>query len=86
METSQFTFNQKVYGYKYIISWEGYAYLFRDYQGILLAYFQKHGENVNSASYCGVLLKLWDAIRRKHPDQLVRGVLLNHHNARPHNA
>jgi hypothetical protein len=29
-------------------------------QGILLAYFQKRGENVNSASYCKVLLKLQD--------------------------
>jgi hypothetical protein len=26
METSQFTFNQKVQGYKNAIIWEGYAY------------------------------------------------------------
>jgi hypothetical protein len=31
---------------------------------------------VNSASYCEVLLKLRDAIRRKHPGQLARGLLL----------
>jgi hypothetical protein len=37
---------------------------------VLLAYFQKHGENVNSASYSEVLLKLRDAIRRKRPGQL----------------
>jgi hypothetical protein len=34
-----------------------------------------------------VLLKLRDAIRKKnHPNQLVRGVLLHHDNARPHTA
>jgi hypothetical protein len=32
--------------------------MFWDSQGILLAHFQKYGENVNSASYCEVLLKL----------------------------
>jgi hypothetical protein len=31
--------------------------------------FQKRGENLNSASYCDVLLKLWDAIHRKHSGQ-----------------
>jgi hypothetical protein len=37
---------------------------FWDSRGELLAHFQKRGENANSASYCEVLLKLWDAIRR----------------------
>jgi hypothetical protein len=41
---------------------------------------------VNSALYCEILLKLRDAVRRKLPDQLVRGVLLRHDNARPHTA
>jgi histone-lysine N-methyltransferase SETMAR len=41
---------------------------------------------MNSASYCEVLLKFRDAIRRKHPGQLARGVLLHHDNARPHRA
>jgi hypothetical protein len=45
---------------------------------VLLAYFQKRGENVNSASYCEVLLKLRDAIRRKQPGQLAGSVLLRH--------
>jgi hypothetical protein len=49
--------------------------LFWDSQGVLLAHFQKRGENVNSASYCKVLLKLRNAIRRKHPGKLARGVL-----------
>jgi histone-lysine N-methyltransferase SETMAR len=50
----------------------------------MLAYFQKHGENVSSASYCEVVLKLWDAICRKRPGQLTRGILFHYENARPH--
>jgi histone-lysine N-methyltransferase SETMAR len=60
--------------------------MFWDSQGELLAYFQMHCENVNSASCCEVLLKLWDAIHRKHPGQLARGILLHHDNVRPHSA
>jgi hypothetical protein len=52
--------------------------MFWDSQALLLAHFQKHGENVNSALYCEVLLKLQNAIRRKRPGQLARGVLLYH--------
>jgi hypothetical protein len=33
--------------------------MFWDSQGVLLSHFQKHGENVNSASYCEVLLSFW---------------------------
>jgi hypothetical protein len=33
-------------------------------QGVLLAHLQKRDENMKSASYCEVLLKLRDAIRR----------------------
>jgi histone-lysine N-methyltransferase SETMAR len=55
--------------------------LFWDSQGVLLAHFQKRGENVNSASYCEALSKFQDAIFRKCPGQLARGVLL-HHTAR----
>jgi hypothetical protein len=58
--------------------------IFWDSQGVLLAHFQKCGENVNSASYCEVLLKLRGATRRKRPGQLARGILLHQHNARPH--
>jgi histone-lysine N-methyltransferase SETMAR len=58
--------------------------MFWDSEGVLLAHFQKRGENVNSASYCEVLLMLRDAIRRKLLGQLARGVLLNHDNAKPH--
>jgi histone-lysine N-methyltransferase SETMAR len=51
-----------------------------------LAHFQKRGENMNSVSYCGVLLKMRDVSRRKHRGQLARGVQLHHENARPHTA
>jgi hypothetical protein len=39
--------------------------VFRDSLAVLLAHFQKHCQNVNSALYCEVLLKFRDAIRRK---------------------
>jgi hypothetical protein len=55
-------------------------------QAVLLAHFQKCGENVNSAPYCEVLLKLQNVTRRKRPGQLATGVLLHHDNARPHTA
>jgi hypothetical protein len=55
--------------------------VFWDSQGVLLAHFQKCGENMNSASYCEVLLKLWDTIGKKCLSQLARGVLLHHDNA-----
>jgi hypothetical protein len=59
--------------------------VFCDSQGVLLANFQKRGENVISTSYCVVLLKLRDAIRRKLPGHLATG-LLHYDNARPHTA
>jgi hypothetical protein len=55
-------------------------------QGVLLAHFQKRRDNVNSASYCEVLLKFRDAVRRKRPCKLAKGALLHHDNARPHTA
>jgi hypothetical protein len=60
--------------------------MFCDSQGVLLAHFQKHGEKVNSALYCEVLLKLQDATSTKCPGQLARRVLLHNDNARPHTA
>jgi hypothetical protein len=58
--------------------------VFWDSQGVLLAHFEKRDENVNCASYCEVLSKLRDAIRRKLPGKLARVVLLHHGNARLH--
>jgi hypothetical protein len=60
--------------------------MFWDSQGVLLAHFQKCGENVYSASYCEVLLTLQDAIHLKRPGQLAGRELLHHDNARPHTA
>jgi histone-lysine N-methyltransferase SETMAR len=57
-----------------------------EFQELLLAQFQERGKNVNSASYCEVLLKPRDVIRRKLPCQQSRGVLLHHDNALPHTA
>jgi hypothetical protein len=48
--------------------------MFWDSQGILLANFQERGDSVNSAVCCEVLLKLRDAIRRKHPGQQARAI------------
>jgi hypothetical protein len=44
--------------------------VFWDSQGVLLTHFQNRGENVNSASYSEVLLKLRGGIHRKRPGQL----------------
>jgi hypothetical protein len=60
--------------------------VFWDSQGVLLVHFQKCVENVNSATYREVLLKLRDTIRGKPPGQVARGVLLQHDNARLHTA
>jgi hypothetical protein len=61
--------------------------VFWDFQWVLLVHFQKRGENINSVSLCEVLMELRNAIRRKDPGQLARGVLLHGDNARqPHTA
>jgi hypothetical protein len=82
METSQFTFEQNFN----VTPSAGKVMLtvFWDSHGVLLAHFQKRGENVNYTSYCGLVLKLHDAVRRKRSGQLARRVLLRHENARPH--
>jgi hypothetical protein len=68
METSQFTFSQK---FK-VTPLAGNINLtvFCDSQKVLLAHFQKCGENVNSASYFEVLLKFRDANSRKQSSKM----------------
>jgi hypothetical protein len=44
--------------------------VFCNSQGVLLAHFKKHGENVKSVLYREVLLKLQDAVYRKCPGLL----------------
>jgi histone-lysine N-methyltransferase SETMAR len=86
IETSQLTFCS-IKKFKVTLS-AGKVMLaeFWDSQGVLLVHFQKRGENVNSTSYCEVLLTLRVAVHRKRPGQLARGALLHHDNARPHTA
>jgi hypothetical protein len=81
METAQFTFS---FSQKFrVMPSPGKVTLtvFWDSLGVLLAHFQMHGENVNSATYCELLVKLRDAICGKRSGQLARGVLLHHDNA-----
>jgi hypothetical protein len=86
METSQFILNQKFKVTSTPSAGKDMLIVFWDPQRVLLAHFQKRGENVNSASYYEVLLKLQDAILRERPGQLARGVLLHHDKARSHTA
>ena len=44
------------------------------------------GETVNANRYCQTLDKLREAIRRKRPGRLSKGVILQHDNAAPHTA
>jgi hypothetical protein len=76
METSHFTFTPSARKVMLTMFW--------DSQGVLLAHFQKCGENVKYALYYEALLKLQDAIHRKRPDQLAKVVQLPYDNARPH--
>jgi hypothetical protein len=88
METSKFTssFNQTFKVTSTPSVGKVILIVFWDSQGVLLAHFQMHSENVNSASYRQVLLKIPDAIRRKLTGQVARVVLLHHDNARSHTA
>jgi hypothetical protein len=65
---------------------ERLCFVFWNSRRVLLAHFQKRGEYVNSASYCEVLLKLWDAIHRKRPGQVAGEILFHLDNVRPHTA
>jgi histone-lysine N-methyltransferase SETMAR len=76
--TKKFKVTPSVGKFMLIVSW--------DSQGVLLAHFQKRGENMNSATYCEIILKLPDAICTRIRGQLARGILLHHDNARPHTA
>ncbi|GFR81313.1 histone-lysine N-methyltransferase SETMAR [Elysia marginata] len=44
------------------------------------------GSAINAAQYCSTLDRLRDAIRRKRPELLRRGIVLQHDNATPHSA
>jgi hypothetical protein len=77
----QFHFHPK--GFKVTPS-EGKIMLtvFWDFLGVLLSNFQKRGENMNSAAYCEVLLKLRCEVSRKYLGQQERELSLHHENAK----
>ena len=62
------------------------ATVFWDIQGVLLVEFLEKGTTINAASYCETLSRLRNAIKRKCPGLLTRGVMLLHDNACPHAA
>jgi hypothetical protein len=62
------------------------ATVFLDHKGVLLVDFLTQGDTVNADHYCDTLSWLWEAICRKRPGLLQRGVVLLHSNARPHTA
>jgi histone-lysine N-methyltransferase SETMAR len=62
------------------------ATAFLDHLGVLLVGFLTQGDTVNSDLYCDTMSRLREAIRRKRPGLLRRGVVLLRDNARPHTA
>ncbi|GFO34032.1 histone-lysine N-methyltransferase SETMAR [Plakobranchus ocellatus] len=58
----------------------------RDLKGVILLDILPQGQCINAARYCSTLDRLKEAIRRKRPGLLRRGVMLQHDNATPHSA
>ncbi|GFO46155.1 histone-lysine N-methyltransferase SETMAR [Plakobranchus ocellatus] len=54
--------------------------------GVILLDILPQGQCINAARYCSTLDRLKEAIRRKRPGLLRRGVVLQHDNATPHSA
>jgi hypothetical protein len=59
--------------------------VFWDHEGLLLTAFQHQGRTLNANPYCNIR-KFPNAIQRKRPDLLTKGVLILHDNVRPHTA
>ncbi|GFN91422.1 histone-lysine N-methyltransferase SETMAR [Plakobranchus ocellatus] len=59
---------------------------YRDAKGVILLDILPQGQCINAARYCSTLDRLKEAIRRKRPGLLRRGVVLQHDNATPHSA
>ncbi|GFO22844.1 transposase [Plakobranchus ocellatus] len=55
-------------------------------KGVILLDILPQGQCINAARYCSTLDRLKEAIRRKKPGLLRRGVVLQHDNATPHSA
>ncbi|GFO06154.1 collagen alpha-1(iv) chain [Plakobranchus ocellatus] len=62
------------------------ATVFWDVKGVILLDILPQGQCINAARYCSTLDRLKEAIRRKRPGLLRRGVVLQHDNATPHSA
>jgi hypothetical protein len=62
------------------------ATVFWDHKGVLLVDFLTQGDKVNADRYCDTISRLREAIRRKRPGLMRRGVVLPHDNPRPHTA
>ncbi|GFO43041.1 histone-lysine N-methyltransferase SETMAR [Plakobranchus ocellatus] len=60
------------------------ATVFWDAKGVILLDILPQGQCINAARYCSTLDSLKEAIRRKRPGLLRRGVVLQHDNATPH--
>ncbi|GFR96325.1 histone-lysine N-methyltransferase SETMAR [Elysia marginata] len=59
------------------------AIVIRDAKGVILLDILEQGQCINAAKYCSTLDGLRDAIRRKRPGLLRRGVVLQQGNATP---
>ncbi|GFN94034.1 histone-lysine N-methyltransferase SETMAR [Plakobranchus ocellatus] len=62
------------------------ALQYRDAKGVILLDILPQGQCINAARYCSTLDRLKEAIRRKRPGLLRRGVVFQHDNATPHSA
>ncbi|GFO20865.1 histone-lysine N-methyltransferase SETMAR [Plakobranchus ocellatus] len=62
------------------------ATVFWDAKGVIVLDILPQGQCINAARYCSTLDRLKEAIRRKRPGLLRRGVVLQHDNATPHSA
>ncbi|GFS26291.1 histone-lysine N-methyltransferase SETMAR [Elysia marginata] len=60
--------------------------VFSDAKSVILLDILPQGQCINAAQYCSTLDRLRDAIRRKRPGLLRRGVVLQYDNATPHSA
>ncbi|GFO38919.1 histone-lysine N-methyltransferase SETMAR [Plakobranchus ocellatus] len=58
----------------------------RDAKGVILLDILPQGQCINAARHCSTLDRLKEAIHRKRPGLLRRGVVLQHDNATPHSA
>lgn len=62
------------------------ATVFWDAKGVLLVDILPQGETINALRYCETIDRLREAVRRKRPGLLRKGVVLLHDNATPHTA